>query len=156
MTTVVENQNRPYGGMGFDSIYHHNLPHQGPPHFTDPWSTAHTSSHANPPIYSAAPVTPSIVKQEDVGRPTAVPMPYPGISVSAPPLVAGSNYTSGTYEGSDMGGVPHGLPRTSFDHGPPSYSTAPPMHNFASSYAPLSYSQSLHPHHNDARRLSNP
>ena len=51
MTMVIENQNRQYGGMGFDSVYQqHNLPHHNPPQFTDPWSAAHTSSNSTPPV----------------------------------------------------------------------------------------------------------
>lgn len=156
MTMVIENQNRPYGGMSFDNVYHHT-----PPQFTDPWAAAHTtSSHSTPPVYVTSmgnsgniPLNP--VKQEEVGRNPAMSMPYPSIPVSAPSLVPGSNYTTAPY-GPEVMGMQHEVPRTSFDQAP-SYTTAPPMSNFAqSSYAPVSYAP-IHPSQpQDARRISHP
>lgn len=162
MTMVIENQNRQYGGMPFDSVYHHNpLPHPSAPQFTDPWASAHTSSHSNPPVYATSLGGINPVKQEDVGtRPSALSMSYSSLPVSAPSLVSGSTYsTSSTpaapsYPAPDMMGMHHEMPRTTFDH-PPTYTTASSMSNFApASYAPLSYAPSLHPPHQDNRRLS--
>ncbi|KAJ5679239.1 Zinc finger C2H2 [Penicillium macrosclerotiorum] len=150
---VMENQNRPYGGMSFDNVYHHN-----PPQFTDPW--AHTSSHSTPPVYATSmgnsasiPINP--VKQEEVGRPAAMSMPYPSIPVSAPSLVPASNYTTAGY-GPEVMGMQHDVPRTGFEQAP-TYTTAPPMSSFApASYAPVNYAP-LHPSQSqDARRISHP
>lgn len=149
MTMVMENQNRPYGGMSFDSVYHHN-----PPQFTDPWA-AHTTSHSTPPVYatsmgnSTLPINP----KEEVGRTAAMSMPYPSMPVSAPSLVPGSNYTTTGY-GPEVMGMQHEVPRTGFEQ-PPTYSTAPPMSSFApATYAPVSYTP-IHPSQpQDARRIS--
>jgi len=163
MTMVLENQNRPYGGMAFDSVYHHHgLPHPNPPQFTDPWAAAHTSSHSNGPVY--APLNP--IKQEDVNsRPSPLSMPYSAASipVSAPSLVSGpatpsysTPATTTTAAPSyppapEIMSMPHEMPRSSFEH-PPTYTTASSMSSFApASYAPLNYAPSLH--HQD-RRIS--
>ena len=162
MTTVIENQNRQYGGMAFDSVYHQNMPHQNTPHFTDPWTAAHSSPHANPSVYATSVGTNQLainpVKQDEVSRPAAMSMPYPSISVSAPSLVPGNSYPSAPgYDGSDVMGLPHGLPRTSFEQQTPAYPAASSISSFpATSYAPLNYSQSLHPQSQEARRMSNP
>ena len=170
MTMVMENQNRQYGGMGFDSVYPHNaaLPHHNPPQFTDPWAAAHTSSHSNPPVYAPSSMGLNPVKQEEVAnRPSAMSMPYSSIPVSAPSLVSGgSNYSTSTpaaaaaattttpsYPAPEMMSMQHEMPRTTFDH-PPTYTTASSMSSFApASYAPLSYAPSLH-HPQDSRRIS--
>ena len=150
MTTVVENQARPYGGMPFDHVYHHNLPHHTGPSFTDPWTTAHTSPHANPPVYAGS-VGPSPIKEEVDSRPGAMSMPYPGISVSAaPPLNYSSNGATGGYESS----TEMMLPRTSFDQAP-SYTTAPPMPPPSSASYPSLSSYPLHPQQQGNRRSSN-
>ncbi|KAJ5499279.1 Zinc finger C2H2 [Penicillium expansum] len=147
MTMVMENQNRPYGGMSFDNVYHHT-----PPQFTDPWA-AHTSSHSTPPVYATsmgngASMGLSQVKQEEVNR-SAMSMPYPNIPVSAPSMVAGSTYAAASY-GPEVMGMQHEVPRTTFDQAP-SYTTAPPM----SSFAPSSYAYApIHPSPQDARRIS--
>ncbi|CRL24148.1 Zinc finger, C2H2-type/integrase, DNA-binding [Penicillium camemberti] len=147
MTMVMENQNRPYGGMSFDNVYHHT-----PPQFTDPWA-AHTSSHSTPPVYATsmgngASMGLSQVKQEEVNR-TGMSMPYPNIPVSAPSMVAGSTYAAASY-GPEVMGMQHEVPRTTFDQAP-SYTTAPPM----SSFAPSSYAYApIHPSPQDARRIS--
>lgn len=156
MTMVIENQNRQYGGMGFDNVYQHNM-HHSAPQFTDPW-TAQTSSHSTPPVYATSmgpsQIGLSHVKQEEVSRPP-MSMPYSSIPVSAPSMVAGSNYptaTASSYPGPEMMGLSHDMPRTSFDQAP-AYTTASPMTSFApASYAPLSYAPSMH-HHQD-RRIS--
>ncbi|KAJ5994473.1 C2H2 conidiation transcription factor FlbC [Penicillium sp. IBT 35674x] len=149
MTMVIENQNRQYGGMNFDNVYHHN-----PPQFTDPWATAHTTSHSTPPVYATSmgnsasiPINP--VKSEEVGRPTAMSMPYPNIPVSAPSLVPGSNYTATGY-GPEVMAMQHDVPRTG-----PNLHHSSPMSSFApSSYAPVSYAP-IHPSQpQDARRMS--
>lgn len=147
MTMVMENQNRPYGGMSFDNVYHHT-----PPQFTDPWA-AHTSSHSTPPVYATsmgngASMGLAQVKQEEVNR-SGMSMPYPSIPVSAPSMVAGSTYATASY-GPEVMGMQHEVPRTTFDQAP-SYTTAPPMSNFAPSsyaYAPI------HPSPQDGRRIS--
>ena len=150
MTMVIENQNRQYGGgMGFDSVYQHPH-HSQPPQFSDPWTTAHSSSHSTPPVYPAS----VGIKQDETSRPSHIPMPY-SVSVSAPSIVAGSNYssasTSASYPAPDMMGLPHEIPRTSFDHAP-AYTTAPSISSFApASYAPISYAS---PVHQDNRRIS--
>lgn len=165
---VMENQNRQYGGMGFDNVYPHNaLPHHNPPQFTDPWAAAHTSSHSNPPVYATSSMGLNPVKQEEVAnRPSAMSMPYSSIPVSAPSLVSGSSYSTSTpaaaaaattttpsYPAPEMMSMQHEMPRTTFDH-PPSYTTASSMSSFApASYAPLSYAPSLH-HPQDSRRIS--
>lgn len=147
MTMVMENQNRPYGGMSFDNVYHHTQPQ-----FTDPWA-AHTSSHSTPPVYATsmgngASMGLSQVKQEEVNR-TGMSMPYPNIPVSAPSMVAGSTYAAANY-GPEVMGMQHEVPRTTFDQAP-SYTTAPPM----SSFAPSSYAYApIHPSPQDARRIS--
>ncbi|CAG8920121.1 unnamed protein product [Penicillium salamii] len=147
MTMVMENQNRPYGGMGFDNVYHNQ------PQFTDPWA-AHTSSHSTPPVYATSmgngASMPIGVKQEEVNR-TGMSMPYPNIPVSAPTMVAGSTYAP-SY-GPEVMGMQHEVPRTTFDQAP-SYTTAPPMSSFApASYAPVSYAP-IHPSPTDTRRIS--
>jgi len=147
MTMVMENQNRPYGGMSFDNVYHHNSPQ-----FTDPWA-AHTSSHSTPPVYATSmgngglPINP----KAEVGRNPGMSMPYPSIPVSAPSLVPGSNYTTGY--GPEVMGMQHEAPRTGFEQ-PPTYTTAPPMSFAPASYAPVSYAP-IHPSQTqDARRIS--
>ncbi|KAJ0424917.1 hypothetical protein BJY00DRAFT_226092 [Aspergillus carlsbadensis] len=152
MTMVIENQNRQYGGMGFDSVYQHSVPHHSqPPQFTDPWAAAHTtSSHSTPPVYA----TSVGIKQDEGSRPSHISMPY-SMSVSAPSMVAGSNYstagTSTSYPTPDMMGLAHDIPRTSFEQ-TPAYTTAPSMSSFApGSYAPISYAS---PVHQDSRRMS--
>lgn len=147
MTMVMENQNRPYGGMSFDNVYHN------PPQFTDPWA-AHTSSHSTPPVYATAlgngASMPIGVKQEEVNR-TGMSMPYPNIPVSAPAMVPGNTYAP-SY-GPEVMGMQHEVPRTTFDQAP-SYTTAPPMSSFApASYAPVSYAP-IHPSPTDNRRIS--
>ncbi|KAJ5899629.1 hypothetical protein N7495_004373 [Penicillium taxi] len=148
MTMVIENQNRPYGGMGFDTVYPHN-----PPQFTDPWATAHTTSHSTPPVYATAMGNTTIpintVKQEEMNR-SAMSMPYSNIPVSAPSLVPANNYTTGY--GPEVMGMQHEVPRTALDH-TPAYTTAPPMTSYApATYAPVSYAP-LHPSQ-DTRRIS--
>ncbi|KAF9883291.1 hypothetical protein FE257_003782 [Aspergillus nanangensis] len=154
MTMVIENQNRQYGGMGFDNVYPHNMPHHNPPQFTDPWTAAHTSSHSTPPVYATS-MGLNHTKQEDVSRPSAISMPYPNIPVSAPSMVTGSsNYSTApttSYPAPEVMGLQHDLPRTTFEQAP-AYTTASSMSSFApASYAPLSYTPSLH--HQDSRRI---
>ncbi|KAA8644101.1 C2H2-type zinc finger protein [Aspergillus tanneri] len=144
---VIENQNRQYGGMGFDNVYQHNMPHHNPPQFTDPWSAAHTSSHSTPPVYATS-MSLNHGKQDEVSRPSPMSMPpYSSIPVSAPSMVTGSNYSTTTttsYPGPEVMGMQHDLPRTSFEQAP-AYTTASPMTTFPpASYAPLSYAPSLH------------
>ncbi|KAJ5550471.1 hypothetical protein N7535_001588 [Penicillium sp. DV-2018c] len=150
MTMVMENQNRPYGGMSFDNVYHHT-----PPTFTDPWAGAHTSSHSTPPVYATsmgngASMPLAQVKTEEVNR-ANMSMPYPSIPSSAPSMVPGNSYANPNY-GPEVMGMQHEVPRTTFDQNP-SYSTAPPMSNFAPAYAPVSYAP-IHPSPQDARRIS--
>jgi hypothetical protein len=94
------------------------------------------------------------VKPEEVGRSAAMSMsmPYPNVPVSAPSLVPGSNYTTGY--GPEVMGLQHEIPRTGFEQ-TPTYTTAPPMNNFApGSYAPGSYAP-IHPSQpQDVRRIS--
>lgn len=155
---VIENQNRQYGGMGFDHVYQSNMHHNQTPHFTDPWS--HTSSHSNPPVYTtssmgAGHMGMNPVKHDDVARPTAISMPYSSIPVSAPSLVAGSNYTSAGYGGSEMMNMQHDIPRSTFDAAP-SYTAAAPINNFTpANYTSLGYASGL-PTQQDARRMSHP
>ena len=155
MTMVIENQNRPYGGMSFDNVYHHN-----PPQFTDPWAAAHTSSHSTPPVYATSmgnsgnlPLNP--VKNEEVGRSAPMSMPYPSIPVSAPSMVPAGNYTTAGY-GPEVMAIQHDVPRTGFEQAP-TYTTAPPMSSFPPpSYAPVSYAP-IHPSQSqDSRRISQP
>lgn len=151
MTMVMENQNRQYGGVSFDTVYHHN-----PPHFTDPWAAGQSSSHSTPPVYATSMGnSASIVKQEEVGRNTPMSMPYPNIPVSAPSMVPGSNYATAGY-GPEVMGMQHEVSRTSFDQAP-SYTSAPPMTSFApGNYASVSYPP-VHPSQpQDGRRISHP
>ncbi|PLB55847.1 hypothetical protein P170DRAFT_422347 [Aspergillus steynii IBT 23096] len=145
MTMVIENQNRQYGGMGFDNVYQHNMPHHNPPQFTDPWTAAHTSSHSTPPVYATSMGLNHA--KEEVSRPSPMSMPYSSIPVSAPSMVTGSSYSTTTatsYPGPEVMGMQHDLPRTSFEQAP-AYTTTSPMSTFApASYAPLSYAPSLH------------
>ncbi|KAL1884497.1 hypothetical protein Plec18167_002087 [Paecilomyces lecythidis] len=160
MTMVIENQNRQYGGMGFDNVYHGNMQHSNP-QFSDPWSATHTSSHPNPSMYATSMGANHLglnhVKQEDVTRPTAISMPYSSIPVSAPSLVAGNNYHSAAgYGSSQMLGMQHEMPRTTFEQAP-TYTTASSMTAFTpANYAPMNYGQTLHQQqqHQDARRIS--
>lgn len=157
MTMVIENQNRQYGGMGFDHVYQNNMPHSQTPQFTDPWA-AHTSSHSTPPVYTStsmgsSQLTMNPVKHADVTRPTAISLPYSSIPVSAPSLVAGSNYSTSAYAGSEMMNLPHDMPRSTID-GAPSYTAAAPIGGFTpANYPPLNYSHGIHPQQ-DARRMS--
>jgi hypothetical protein len=157
MTMVIENQNRQYGGMGFDNVYQNSLPHTQTPQFTDPW--AHTSSHSNPPVYTTASMGSSHlalnpVKHEDVTRPTAISMPYSTIPVSGPSLVAGSNYSSAGYGGSEMLSIQHDMPRSTFDAAP-SYTAAAPINSFTpANYTSMGYASGLS--QQDARRMSHP
>lgn len=158
MTMVIENQNRQYGGMGFDHAYQ-NMHHSHPPHFTDPW--AHTSSHSNPPAYA----TPSmgnnqmglgVAKQDEVARPTTISLPYSSIPVSAPSLVANSTYSTAPYANSDMLNMQHDLPRSTFETAP-SYPAAAPINGFTpANYPSMNYAQSLHSQQPEARRISHP
>lgn len=157
MTMVIENQNRQYGGMGFDNVYHGNMQHSNP-QFSDPWSATHTSSHPNPSMYATSMGANHLgmnhVKQEDVTRPTAISMPYSSIPVSAPSLVAGTTYHNAAgYGSSQMLGMQHEMPRTTFEQAP-TYTTAFTPAN----YAPMNYGQTLHQQQQqqqqDARRIS--
>jgi hypothetical protein len=161
MTMVIENQNRQYGGMGFDHVYQNNVHHQNhQPQFTDPW--AHTSSHSNAPSYSTTSMGNNqlglnSVKQHDVSRPTAISLPYSSIPVSAPSLVAGSNYSTAGYGGSEMLNMQHEMPRSTYEQPAPSYTTAAPITAFTpANYPSLNYAQSLHAQHQDRARLSHP
>jgi hypothetical protein len=148
MTMVMENQNRPYGGMSFDNVYHHT-----PPQFTDPWAAAHTSSHSTPPVYATSMgngAMPIGVKQEEVNR-SGMSMPYPNIPVSAPSMVPSSGYAAASY-GPEVMGMQHEVPRTTFDQAP-SYTTAPMSSYAPASYAPVSYAP-IHPSPTDGRRIS--
>ncbi|EAU38120.1 conserved hypothetical protein [Aspergillus terreus NIH2624] len=136
------------------------MPHHNTPQFTDPWSAAHTTSHSTPPVYAtsmgASQIGLSHPKQEEVNRPAPMSMPYSSIPVSAPSMVTGSSNYSATaatsYPAPEVMEMPHGIPRSSFEQGP-AYTTASSMSTFApASYAPLSYTPSLH--HQDSRRIS--
>ncbi|KAF7713673.1 Conidiation transcription factor FlbC-like protein [Penicillium ucsense] len=153
MTMVMENQNRPYGGMSFDNVYHHN-----PPQFTDPWATAHTSTHSTPPVYAtsmgnSASMPINAVKQEDVARSAAMSMPYSNIPVSAPAMVPSNNYTTAGYS-ADVLNMQHEVPRTAYEQ-TPTYTTAPPMSSYAqASYAPDAYAPIHAASPTDIRRIS--
>lgn len=156
MTMVIENQNRQYGGMGFDNVFPNSMPSQNHPQFTHPWPLANSSSHSNPPLYSASDLTLNAVKQEEVARPTAISMPFASIPVpTTPSLIAGSNYSAAGYGGSEMLAISSEIPRTSFDQSA-TYTTAPSISGFTpANYASLSYSQSLpRPQPQDGRRIS--
>ncbi|KKK18952.1 C2H2 finger domain protein [Aspergillus rambellii] len=155
MTMVLENQNRQYGGMGFDHVYPHSVPHTQP-HFTDPWTAAHTTSHSTPSVYATSMGSSQIGLahiKEEAARPSTIPMPYSSIPVSAPSMVAASNYsttTSTSYPPPEMMGLSHDIPRTTFEQAP-AYTTAPAMSTFApANYAPLSYAPTVH---QDNRRI---
>ncbi|RHZ72822.1 hypothetical protein CDV55_108995 [Aspergillus turcosus] len=151
---VIENQNRQYGGMSFDSVYSHNVPHHAPPQFTDPWASAHTSSHSTPPVYATS-MGINHTKPEEVSRPT-LSMPYSSIPVSAPSMVTSSSYTTAptNYSGAEVMGLQHDMPRTTFEQ-TPTYTTAPSMSSFTpATYAPISYAPSLAHPHQDNRRVS--
>lgn len=150
---VIQNQNRQYGGMGFDNVYQNNIP-QNSPQFTDPWTAQQQSSPNQPPsMYPTAmgsnQMNMAPVKQEDVSRPTAISMPYSSIPVSAPSMVGGttnsnnSTYSNppGGYGGLDM--PVQELPRTSFEQGQ-TYSAVSTMSPFApTNFTSLNYAQSL-------------
>ncbi|KAL1992435.1 hypothetical protein VTN49DRAFT_4467 [Thermomyces lanuginosus] len=156
MTMVIENHNRPYGGMGFGTVYQNNnmqQQHGHPPQFSNPW--AQTAAPSNPPAY-AAPSMPS----NPVGpkpsstpqRPTTTSLPFSNIPVSAPSVVASNSYVSGSYGGSGVVSVPQDGPRSTLD-GPPAYTAAAPVGGFpAGNFTPLGYPQSLQAQ--DARRFS--
>ncbi|PGH01952.1 hypothetical protein AJ80_08934 [Polytolypa hystricis UAMH7299] len=149
MTMVIEHQNRQYGGIGYDSVYHHNHAAPSAPHFNENWASQHSSSYPSSSVYST-PVTNAGVtmnahiKRDDI-RPPAISLPYSNIPVSAPTMVAGNNYTATTYGGPEMLVLPPDLPRTSFEQ-PQTYTSASPMSSTFShtSYSPIEYVQSLH------------
>lgn len=148
---VMENQNRPYGGMSFDNVYHHN-----PPQFTDPWATAHTSAHSTPPVYATSmgnSASIPVIKQEDVARSAAMSMSYANIPVSAPSMVPSSNYATSGYSAEVMG-MQHEVPRTGYEQAP-AYTTAPAMSSYAqASYAPAAYAPIHATSPTDIRRIS--
>ncbi|KAK2740325.1 hypothetical protein FQN55_008906 [Onygenales sp. PD_40] len=143
MTMVIENQNRQYGGMGYDNAYQNHV-HPSPPQFNDAWA-AHSSSHPPPPIYpTSMPANP--VKREELSRPTAISMPYPSVPVSAPSMPTSSNYNPAPpgYGGSDVIVMSQEIPRTTFEQ-PQGYTSASPINGFTpANYAPMDYAQSLH------------
>jgi hypothetical protein len=153
MTTMIENQNRQYGGVTFDSMY--QQPH-GQPQFTDPWASSSHSSHSNnPSIYTSSISMNAAAKQGELNRPNAISLPYASIPVSAPSLVASSNYSATGYTGQEILGLHHDIPRSSFEQAPP-YTTAAPIGGFTpATFAGLSYTSSLH-HPQDARKYSHP
>jgi hypothetical protein len=146
MTMVIENQNRQFGGLGYDNAYQNNI--QPSPQFSDPWS-GHTTSHPSSAIYPGAMAAHPVAlshgsKREDTLRPSAISMPYSTIPVSAPSMVPSSTYPAAGYGGSELLVMPPELPRTTFEQAQ-SYTTASPMSAFtATTYAPLDYAQSLH------------
>lgn len=174
MTMVIQNQNRQYGGMGFDNVYQNNIP-QNSPQFTDPWN-AQSSPNQPPPMYPTAmgsnQMNMAQVKQEDVSRPpTAISMPYSNIPVSAPSMVAGANNANNNaysnpagYGGLDMTSMPQDIPRTTFEQGQ-NYSAASTMGAFTpTNFAPLNYAQQMqqqqqqhhHHHHPNAQQQMQP
>lgn len=155
MTMVIENHNRPYGGMGFGPLYQNNMHQHGhPPQFSNPWAQ-HTAAPSNPPAYA----TPAMASNHVGPKPSNAPqqrptttLPYSSIPVSAPSVVASNNYVSGSYAGSGVVSVPQDGPRSTLD-GPPAYTAAAPVGSFpAGNYNPLGFPQSLQPP--DARRFS--
>ncbi|KAL9618796.1 MAG: hypothetical protein Q9160_006519 [Pyrenula sp. 1 TL-2023] len=88
---------------------------------------------------------PPQARQENA-RPTAISMPYSSIPVSAPSLVAGSNYSNAGYGGTDVLSFsedvsrPFGADQHLATASPASSNYTPP------SYPPLNYAQSLHQH----------
>lgn len=137
----MENQNRQYGGMGYENVY---PPHAQPSHsqFSSEGWSSHSSSHP-PPMYpssavsSSAPVT---IKREELPRP-----PYSSVPVSAPSVVAnGHHYSAPGYSGPEVMVVQSDIPRTTFDQSQ-ACTTTSPINSFPpASYAPLDYAQSLH------------
>ena len=122
---VIDNQGRHFGGMGYDSMYSGHL--QQSPHFTDPWTSHHSSSQY-----------PSLSKQES--RPTSMSMSYPQIPVSAP-MSSGSSYSNIGYGGSDLLSGPQDIPR-SYEH---SYTSPSSTASYTqTAYPTLNYAQSLH------------
>jgi hypothetical protein len=153
---VIDDQGRHYGNMGYPgSLYQTNL-HSSPP-FSDPWGSQST---AQPP----APVHPASVCKHDVPR--SVPLSYPQMPVSAPPLATGSAYANSGFGGSDLLNLPHDMSRSNYVSDP-SYQSPSHSHSTftSSSYSPLNYSQNLqqqhqhlhqnqHPQQHDLRKLS--
>jgi len=154
---MVDNQHRPFGGMGYDSMnYHH------PPHFTDPW--AHSSASHTNPLYptTLGPSSMSIngIPKQEPPRPTNISMPYSSIPVSAPSLVAGSSYsTTSGYGSQDVLSLPQG-PTYGSEHNYSSASSVPSTYATSSTYNPLGYAQSLaqqqqqQQQHESSRRIS--
>lgn len=91
------------------------------------------------------------VKQEDVNRPSPISMPYSSLPVSAPSLVAGSNYSTTSYPSPEVIGLQHEMPRTTFEQAP-TYTTASSMSNFGPASYPMGYAPSLQ--QPDNRRIS--
>lgn len=148
MTMVIENQNRQYGGMGFDSVYQQNMPHHNPPQFTDPWAGAHTTSHSNPPMYATSVPNgvPVNVKQEEVNRQAPMSVSYSNIPVSAPSMVPASNYP-----GPEVMAMQQEIPRSNYDQAP-TYTTASSIPNFAPANYSMGYAPSIQ--QQDGRRIS--
>lgn len=138
MTMVIDNQSRQYGGMGYEHLY--SNPMQTSPHFTDPWNNTHASANSSTSLYptslSSSNLGLTSMAKQKGSRPTAISMPYSSIPVSAPSMVAGSNYSTTGYGGSDLLSLSQDLPRTSYGT-EQTYATASPS---TSAYAPGSYS----------------
>jgi hypothetical protein len=157
MTMVIENHNRPYGGMSFESVFPNGMP-PNQPQFPNAWPVAHSASHSNPAVYSSvggSQLGLTAIKQDDLVRPAALSLPFANIPASTATLVAtGSAYATAGYGDSDMLAMQPGIARTSFEQ--PSY-TAPPIGAFPpANYTSLNYAPPLPPHQppQDGRRIS--
>ncbi|KAI9835504.1 MAG: hypothetical protein M1837_003706 [Sclerophora amabilis] len=156
MSMAVDNQQRHLGSLGaFDQMH----PYQGPPQFTNPWtSTSSTNPSSN--LFPSSSVGPqhmsidSLSKQQTgrAGNNNNVSMPYTTIPVSAPALSAASSLPM-PFGQQDSLGVQQDLMNANRMSAAPSYgsehsySTAPSPNSNAYSatssgpYDPLDYAQ---------------
>ena len=153
---MTMDRNHHLGGMNFDHMSYANSPH-----FTDPWSSSQSASHASqlfPNSMGTSNAGFDALKSHQNVRSTTSSMPYSSIPASAPSMPANNGYTS--YATSNLLDLSQDLlkpefPRSTYEQG---YSAAP---SSAASYAPTSapfvssYSTLAQPQQADeVRRLS--
>jgi hypothetical protein len=121
--TMVYEQSRQFGGMGYEHMY----PHQQP-QWKDPF---HTSNAAYPPM------------KQETSRPMNLSMPYSQMPTSAP-LASGSNYSTAGFVEGELS-IPQDISRSAY----PSqqhYSTASAQSSAyatAGAYQSMDYAHSL-------------
>ena len=125
--TMVYEQSRQFGGMGYDNMYPHQQQQQ--PAWKDPF---HSTNTAYPPM------------KQETPRQMNISMPYPQMATSAP-LASGSNYSTVGFTGSDLLSLPQDMSRTTYPS-QQQYSTASTQnsgYSTAGAYPSIDYAQSL-------------